>query len=755
MSLNKCLRPKRLFGAVLVATALCAALAPSVSWAAREKNVGTGGESELEAKRLLAKAADLMESGESGRALKMYESILEQYPKSLSVYPSALAIGRYYLEKRDQTKALGMLQRVRALEPKVGDEPLSGDQKEWYLESLYLTGQAYFQTRRFAEAFPVLRKITREYAGTVWANQAYYYIGMCHFAQENWSKAIEALNNVGAYMDPKSPGAEYMQAGRRFYVRVEDRDLPILAKQGRKPQVAVTTANGDREQVETMPLTEDGTVIGSLPTAVGVAKPGDGILQVVSGDTVTSIYNDATDSGGAINVSRTNTVKVVSSGGISFTLGDFETAATAAYQSEPCFVLLLDADLDVSPAADVAKVTAVARYERKEENVLEQKVQNGEKTYVTRDQITVTLRELGTNAVVRTGRFGGKFRVEGTREGEVPVQNDEILSCMQGDEIVVTYIDELGANGPERRSVSISLPVMGELNSKPVIAQDVVIDPLIRTKKNLVEAQAYLELARIFKSMGLIKGARDKVAMGLERTDQIIGMEEAVPTEMRQEAFKLTWELHIEADQFDEAMATCAVFNKLYPDSPLVDAAMIGMGNAHLENKNYKLAIAAFEKVLGLENSSAKGEAQYRIGEAIEAEGRAAADMSVSPDGKKAAQESAAARAAMAYKACAEKYPDSQFAPQAIEKVVDYYIATKDFPQATVVLNQVFNDHPDAPFLDSMYLKWTLVAYQSGDISTALEKCQRLILDYPTSPYAEKAKQILPTIQQKSSGGKE
>jgi TolA-binding protein len=67
-------------------------------------------------------------------------------------------------------------------------------------------------------------------------------------------------------------------------------------------------------------------------------------------------------------------------------------------------------------------------------------------------------------------------------------------------------------------------------------------------------------------------------------------------------------------------------------------------------------------------------------------------------------------------------------------------------------LEQVFIDYPDAPFLDSMYLKWTLVAYQSGDYGKALEKCQMLISQYPDSPYAQKAKDILPKIQQKVGG---
>jgi TolA-binding protein len=115
------------------------------------------------------------------------------------------------------------------------------------------------------------------------------------------------------------------------------------------------------------------------------------------------------------------------------------------------------------------------------------------------------------------------------------------------------------------------------------------------------------------------------------------------------------------------------------------------------------------------------------------------------------------AGAVPAYKLCAERYPDSPFAPQAIAKVIDYYVETKDFSQAGTLLDQVFVDYPDAPFLDSMYLKWTLVAYQSGDYVKARDKCQQLISEYPDSAHAAKAKEILPRIQAKlasaSDGG--
>jgi TolA-binding protein len=271
-----------------------------------------------------------------------------------------------------------------------------------------------------------------------------------------------------------------------------------------------------------------------------------------------------------------------------------------------------------------------------------------------------------------------------------------------------------------------------------------VFDPLVRSKKNLVESAAYLELARIFRSMGLLKGAKEKVVEGVMRTRDVIRLADAIPLDLRQQGYKLTWELYIAGDDFANAMSTCHLFNRLYPDSPIVDEALMGMARIRMENRQYTDAVSLFRQVLGLARSDAKGEAQFRIGEATEA-------MASSRRG-----DDGVAQAIQEYKICAERYPDSPFAADAIAKVVDYYIAARDFAQAGILLEQVFTDHPDAAFLDSMLLKWTLVAYQSGDYAKARDKCAQLISEYPESSHAQKAKQILPKIEAKlnqASGG--
>ena len=711
-------------------------------WAARQAKVqGEAGEGDFEASRLLDKANELLTAGESERAVKMIETVIEQYPSSHARFAAYLALGRYYVGIRDHLKAVNYLANLKQLENAAGDvEPAD---REMYLEGLYLMGTSYFQARNYAAAFPILRKITTNYANTVWANQAYYYIGMCHFVQQNWSKAIEALNLVGTFVDTSSGETDLVEAGRRFYVKVADKDMAVLTKLGKQTTVELFTTHGDHELVECIPLGAEGDVlIGSIATEIGVPRKDDHTLQVLGGDVVTVRYTDANTEEGAANVVRETKARVISSGALAFTLGDSETPASAAFLDQPLYLSLVDADLDTSDAADSATVHLIARYKESADEgdtagtVDLKKILDDDpaRQYRTRDEVTVKLTEVGT-APVHSGRFTGKVMVQAAQPDKPANPSDDVLTCAVDDEIVMTYTDELNLGGATPRLVQTVVKVVGEIDNRPRASQDVVSDPVVKARKNLVEASAYLELARIFKSMGLLKGAKQKAIEGLERVDYVIRTSSPIPSDLKQQAFKTKWELHIASDDYDSAIATCSLFNRLYPDSPLVDDALMGIARIRLDSKNYTEAIRVLHRILELPKSQAKAEAQFRIAEATEA------SMAGRTDGREAAVQQ--------YKLCAERYPDSEFAGQSLAKLVDYHVEMRDFAQAGELLEQIFQDHPDASFLDAMLLKWVLVAYSSGDYAKARDKCAQLLFEYPGSSYADKAKQILPKIEAK------
>jgi TolA-binding protein len=699
----------------------------------------TAREMDYAARKMLDKAKDLLLAGEQERGVKLIETLLDQYPKSPIRYQAYLAMGKHFIDTRQQSKAINALRNLKDFEKKEAE--LNPDDKEMYLESLYLTGIAYFQMRNYGAATPILRKITTQYPNTVWANQAFFYIGMCHFTQSRWSQAIDALSLVGTFVDPESPTTEYVEAGYRFFVKVEDTDLPVLNRLGKEITAKVITTHGDAETVVLVPLgTGSDTFIGSIATEVGVAKPNDKTLQVRGGDTITVQYTDDNTKEGKKDVQRESKVQVVSTGTLSFTLGTYESKAAAAFIGQPLFVMLQDIDKDTSPEAETVAVRIVSRYKEEEEtNPTELKGVDVDKLFAEkeekfkiRDEVTLTLKELGT-APIHTGRFGGNVKIEQFSEAQPVNKSDNILTCAIDDEIVAYYVDDLHIGGKSPREVEARVKVIGEIDSRARAPLYEVFDPVVKSQKALVEARAHLELARIFKSMGLMKGVDEKCKIGLDHVDSVIQSRTPIPSALREEAFQLKWEMYIAQDNFNAAISTCQMFNQLYPQSPFVDAALMGIGNIKIENKRFDEAIGVFRQVLNLKNSQAKPEAQFRIAECI----------------KKNPQKGSRDAAIAEYKLCAERYPDSPFAGSSLGEMIDYYVDGQDYRQANDLLERVFQDYPDAQFLDSMLLKWVIVAFKMGEIQKAYDKCSQLLFDYPSSSYAEKAKELLPKLEQR------
>lgn len=712
-------------------------------------------ESELAAVRLVEKAEELLEMKENERGVRMLETVIDQYPKSQIRFKVYLILGRHLIETQQYAEAIRHLRNVGILFKEQESRALTADEQEWYIESLYLIGVANFNLRQYGSAFTVLRNITRDHPNSVWANQAYYYIGMCHFAQKNWKKAIEALSLVGTFVDPNSPTSDLIEAGRRIYVKIDDADIPVLAQLNKDLAIEVETANGDKEKIVCVPLAgKSEMAIGSLPTATGTAKPNDGIIQIVGSDEITIRYTDAVDLVGRANIQRLKLVKVVSSAKLSFTMGTYDMAALAAFLGQPLFVLLEDLDLDTTPQPDKVNIKLVSRYKN---DPTDEGVTRAIDTaalfadadaldYTIRDEVTLELTELGP----RTGRFGGSITLEPLTEGVSIDKGDNSLVCAIDDEIVAMYVDERHIEGDNPRDVQAKIIVAGEIDGRPMVTQNVVGDAVTKAKKELVEATAFLELTRIFRSMGLMKKANEKAQEGLDRVQGIIITKSPLPSSLKEEAFKIKWELYIEIDDFANAIATCALFNKLYPTSTYADDALMRIGVAKAETGKPDEAVMIFKKVLALPNSSARAEAQYRIAESYfqryqKEEQLDRANTSTAVGYRTTAMQE--------YRACADRFPQSEYAGRALARLVDYNVETKDFAQADDLLGQIFQDYPDASFLDSMLLKWVIVCFKMENYEKAYEKCMQLLFEYPDSEFAEQAKKIQPRLEAKVKGG--
>ena len=716
------------------------------------------------ARHLYDRAIELMEYKQYERGLTMLDTVIRDNQGNLLGYMAHMAKGRHFLEQRKSKEALShFLLLSRVLAPLPG-ESSSPEETELYREALFQSGFAYYQAGQYTSAFPMFRRLTEVADKSKWANKAYYYIGMSHYNLRSWNKAIDALSLVGTEVEDNGDKLGRIEIGQRFYAKISDADIPVLRKIGKEIKARVTTSSGDSEELTAVPIAgKKNQALTSAPTEIGSPKPGDGILQMFGGDTLTVKYLDDSTLDGEKNVERSGEVKAVSTGTIGFFLGDFSTPAYIAFPGQPQALLLRDADLDLSPAAETVTVTVRAIYkvsvadtaEAGDDGVLDIfAVQDDEEeTWKERDSVTIQLTERGQGNTIRTGVFVNKVKLAPLND-IVPNLQDDILHCDELDELEVTYVDKVHLYGDQERKTGSRIKVSGSVNSGVSADQFVVFEAVLKARKNAVEAEALKGLGSIYKDMGLDERAAQRADEALKKVDSIILDRNKITSDLLEQAFKLKWEAEILKDDFVAATATCQAFNRLYPESVLADQALMTLSRALVEKGEYAEAVKSYHRVLALQNPISAAEAQFQIGQTLQKQVDQAFEEKHKSRWTETGREAATERhramgsSIAAYRKVYQTYPESSFAARALSEVVRFHVDTEDFSEASNLLETVFADFPDAEFLDEMLLLWAQVGYRMGDNDLARQKLQQLIFDYPSSKHVAEAQKKLAALKE-------
>jgi len=718
-----------------------------------------------QAKHLFDKAMELMDYKQYERGLAMLNSIVRDNQGNILSHRAHMAMGKHYLDQRATADALNHFMLLTRVLAPVPGEKQTEDEIALYQESLFQSGYAQYTAGQYAAAFPMFRRLTEIAGKTTWANQAYFYIGMSHYHMGNWNKAIDSLSLVGTEVaDTNAEDLGRIEIGQRFYAKIVDADVSVMRKLEQPIQAAVKVSSGDSEIIVGAPIPgKADEMLASAPTALGAAKPNDGVIQMIGGDTLEVTYLDDSTLDGKKGVPRSGKVRAVSTGTVGFYLGDNSTPAYIAYPGQPQVVMLRDADLDTSRGAESITLTVKSLYKVEAKDNAEGSgtldifaLKDDEKDqWRERDSITVTLTETGEGADIRSGIFLGKIPLAPLTEGTEPSSKDDVLHTAELDELSISYTDKVHLYGDEPRDSESRIKVSGSVNSGVTADQYVVFEELLKARKGSVEAEALVGLGAIYKDMGLDQRASERANESLNKIDPIIVNRQKLPGDLVEQAFKLKWESELLKNDFTSAMATCLAFNRLYPESVLADQALMTLGRSLADRGEYKQAVEVYGKVLDLKNPISAAEAQFRIGEVYTKEAEAltaAADEHNSKWGKAGLSQATALQTRMsaainAYQKTYQSYPESSYAAEALGRVVRHYVETDSFAQAAGLLESVFAEYPDAAFLDEMLLLWANVAFRMNDPATAKAKLQQLLFDYPTSQYVAEARKRLAAFE--------
>ena len=726
--------------------AMCVLLIPAAlvaAPAAKEEGGAAKEESpDFQAMRMLRKGMALLDDRQDERAVKLISSIPLNFPKSEVRFAASLLLGKYYSDKGDFQLP------IKSLSPVMDAESADPDQRA---EALYRMGICYYGLSDYNRSLSTLRRVTEEYPWSVYANESYYYIGLCHFQLKRWRKAVEALKLVGTSVPPNTKSQNFVEAGQRFFVKVQDKDLRAVKNTGGTLSVRITTESGDSETLPMAVFDTDGeTYLGSVKTELGKPVPNDGKLQIRGGDVISVDYVDENTQDGARSVKRVASSRVVSTAVAGFMNGAFREYVHGVFAEQPTFIRVKDFDADVSDQKDKVKVRVYSQYKPQvgtEDAPKDAAAESeGETEYQVRDRVEMTLEETEPHS----GYFAGQLVVDELKDATNMVNREDAkLTAHDKDMVCVEYIDAVhfgGTNSP-RTVLAKADFLTGQIPDVSIAHREVTTEDL-RARKNLIEARFYQRLAQIFGDVGLMARAKEKADIGLEKADDVLrrSLRGSVDQSLIEDAYKAKWDLLLAKGDLNGAIRACQTLMALYPASSIADVAMMQIARANLEAKKTPQALQILNGVLGLKGSpDLKAEAQFLIGTVLEE--------NVNKELPKDQRLKALGQAMEAFKTCADKYPSSPFAGQALGKVIDFHMDAKDYDRCLELLQTVFVDFPDAPFLDDMLLKWGVVLAQMKKYDEAKEKLQQLLSDYPNSRSAGKAQKVLEMIGQKTSGG--
>ena len=312
------------------------------------------------------------------------------------------------------------------------------------------------------------------------------------------------------------------------------------------------------------------------------------------------------------------------------------------------------------------------------------------------------------------------------------VAGDDTLQALPGDFVRVTYIDEKHGGDGIRNAVTQVRCVEGNLGGVRVTRAQ-ISDQELRIKTQLGTADALTNIGSRYKEFGLQKNANDKYDQALQVCEDISEDAQKLGGRLLEETYVQLWKIYYEMGRLELAAAMSQRLQRDFPNSEFVDDALLKLADVSRKQGDLQRAIGIYSRLVAMDKSQLRGEAQYGIAECYE-------EMSKGALGAGATQ--LADRAFQEYKKVFESFPESGRVGEAVAKMAEHYYKQKDYSRAVDVFETVLNDHPDARFLDVILFNYGRCLYRMERRADARKQFDQLISDYPESPLATDAKRI-------------
>ncbi|MCE9603629.1 MAG: tetratricopeptide repeat protein [Planctomycetia bacterium] len=296
----------------------------------------------------LVEAGDArFDADEFSKALEVWESVIERYPRSKIRFTAHMRLGDY------------LLKRERAFDrARIHFEAASREEnpeEEQRAEATLNLGICFYEARNYGKCFTVMRDVVEKFPVSPQVNQAYYYIGLGHFQLGHFSRAIDALEKVGTTMSGGAGRLEKVEAGKRLFIKIDDADLAAL-EVGRAVRVQLESVSGDKEQIDCFAVGRNvRVVLGSILTSLGKPQIGNDRLEVRGDEMIKVTYLDEHTGDKLFNRPREKQIPVVGNAIAQITDGAFSETLRGVVLEKSVNLQITDADFDKTDAADTLK----------------------------------------------------------------------------------------------------------------------------------------------------------------------------------------------------------------------------------------------------------------------------------------------------------------------------------------------------------------------------------------------------------------
>ena len=716
------------------------------------------------ARKLLEAGDARLDANEPAKAVEVWQSVIERYPRSKVRFDAHMKLGNHLLLRE---KAMD---RARTHFESAAAEDNSNEEQR--AEATLKIGVCFYESRNFGKCFKYMRDVIETFPVSPQVNEAYYYIGLGHFKQGHFSRSITALERVGTALPAPEPGAEtkstaeILEAGKRLFVRIDDADLAAL-EVGKTVPVKVETASGDIETVECIPIGRNvRVVVGSIPTTLGKPQPNNGRLEMRGGDKVKITYRDVHTAAGGKEAILTREIAVVGTAVAAIMDGAFSETLQGVVLGKSINLQVVDADFDLTDGADVLKATIEVYREKTPEEITADGGQanapatkadaNKLDRFKKIDSADVILSEAKVIKVVNEDKLAaegepapkkevednsihsGVFRAAiALEKADEAMAGDQILQAQPNDLIILTYIDAKNSTGETRTVQFRARTVEGSLGSVRV-SQTLIGDQDLRVRTQLKTASALTNIGNRYKEFGLKTHAEQKYQQALTLCEEVSGEARKLGGRTLEDTYVQLWKIYFAMDKLDLAAAISQRLQREFPNSEFVDEALLQLAKVAYAQEQYQRAITIYTSILKLEKSPQRGEAQYGIAECYEA-------MANATEGARSAQ--LFDQSFQEYKKVFDKFPDSGRVGEAVSKMANYYYVQKDYARAIDVFESVLRAQPDAKFLDVILFNYGRCQFRLGKKEEARKLFDQLIADFPESPLAANAKKISETLR--------